>query len=59
MAEIIKANVTSFVGAMKDFFGFKEGQTLTAFSAELKTLSEEERNFFREGLRESGYPNVV
>ena len=46
----------SFVAAMKDFFGFKEGQTLTQFSAELKHLDDNDREYFKKGLRENGYP---
>lgn len=46
----------TFVAAMKHFFGVREGQTLSEFSAELKALSPEERNFFAEGLRTNGYP---
>lgn len=46
----------TFVGAMKDFFGLKTGQTLTQFSAELKTLDDADRNFFKQGLRDNGYP---
>lgn len=47
---------SSFVSAMKHFFGFKEGQTLSQFSAELKELGPADREYFIVGLRQNGYP---
>lgn len=44
----------SFVAACKEFFGFKEGQTLTEFGAELKALSYEEKLEIAAGLRATG-----
>ena len=46
---------TSYITAMKHFFGMKTGQTLTEFSVELKALSDDEREWFKQGLRENGY----
>lgn len=37
----------TFVTAMKDHFGFKPGQTLSQFSAEIKELSDEDRAYFK------------
>jgi hypothetical protein len=51
-----KAKPGTYVSAMKDFFGLKTGQTLTQFSAELKSLSPDEQAFFKQGLRANGYP---
>lgn len=33
----------TFMGACKNFFGFKAGQTLGDFSAEVKALTKEDR----------------
>lgn len=52
MAEMKK---TSFVMAMREFFGFKEGQTLSQFSEELKALTPEDRAFFARELKTVGY----
>lgn len=49
----------SFVSAMKDFFGFLPGQTLTQFAAELKALSPGDRAYFKAGLEQNGYKIVV
>lgn len=46
---------TSYIAAMKHFFGFKPEQTLMQFNDELKTLSPEDREFFKSGLRSNGY----
>ena len=48
----------SFVGACKDFFGFRPGEGLKAFGDELKALSEHDRNEIRDGLIANGY-NIV
>lgn len=45
----------SYVAAMKDFFGLQPGQTLTQFSAELKALSDADREYFKAGLAQNGY----
>jgi len=48
----------TFIAAMKDFFGMKDGQTLTQFSAELKALDEKEKEFFKLGLQQNGYTSA-
>ena len=45
----------SFVAAMKEHFGLKEGQTLQQFAIELKTLTNEDRDYFRRELEVIGY----
>lgn len=45
---------TSFVKAMKDFFGLLPGQTVSQFAAELKALSHEGKLDFAAGLRACG-----
>jgi hypothetical protein len=45
---------TSFVKAMKDYFGLLPGQTVLQFGAELKALSFEEKCEFANGLRGVG-----
>jgi hypothetical protein len=51
----ISKTYTSFVGAMADFFGRKEGQSLGEFNMELKALTPEDRKFFFAGLKQNGY----
>ena len=45
----------SFTAVCREFFGFKEGQTLTEFGAELKTLTHADKLEIAEGLRAIGY----
>jgi len=45
----------AFMAAMKDFFGFNNGQTLSQFAAECKALSEEDKAYFKAGLEQNGY----
>ena len=45
----------SFVLAMKDYFGMREGETTMGFLQELKALSDEEKQWFRENLPKVGY----
>ncbi len=55
------AKPTSFMAAMKDFFGYRPNPetgklgTLTEFNAEIKALDIAERVFFTKGLRDNGY----
>lgn len=49
----------AFVAAMKDFFGLKEGQVLTGFAAEIKTLDEKARQAYREMLEGTGKYKIV
>lgn len=44
----------SFVAACKNFFGLKEGQSLTEFGQELKALSHEDKMEIAQGLRAVG-----
>jgi hypothetical protein len=44
----------SFIGACREFFGFKPGQTLTEFGAEIKALSYEDKKEIAQGLRDVG-----
>lgn len=46
---------TSFLASMKHFFGYKDGQTLSEFSAEMKALTPADRDYFTIGLRQNGY----
>ena len=45
----------SFTAVCREFFGFKEGQTLTEFGAELKQLTHKDKLEIAEGLRAIGY----
>ena len=45
----------SFVAACKEFFGFKEGQTLSQFGEEIKALSYEDKMEIADGLRKIGH----
>ena len=44
----------SFTVAMKDFFGYKPGEGLAQFQAELKALTPDDRQYFYEGLKKVG-----
>jgi hypothetical protein len=47
----------SFTGAMKQFFGLKDGQQLKDFAAELKALTPEDKMEFHRMLNEdAGIP---
>jgi hypothetical protein len=45
----------SFVMAMRDYFGVKQGQTLASFVRELKELDENDRRDFKKELEKVGY----
>lgn len=45
----------TFTVAMKEFFGFLPGQTLQEFGAEIKKLTQEDRDYFKAGLEQNGY----
>ncbi len=47
---------TTFVAAMKHFFGMLPTQTLATFGAEVKALSAEDRAYFTKHLIGAGYP---
>ena len=44
----------SFIAALKDFFGFKPGQTLMGFRDELNQLTAKDKNDIHEGLVKLG-----
>jgi hypothetical protein len=44
---------------MKDYFGFLPGQNMTAFFAELKALSAEDREWFKANLLSVGYQVIA
>jgi hypothetical protein len=48
----------SFIVAMRDYFSFGEGGTITTFMKELKALTVEDRVFFKKGLETVGYEIV-
>ena len=52
---IDKNKPMSFPVAMRDFFGYRAGDTLKDFQAELKALSSDDKSFFRAGLEQNGY----
>jgi hypothetical protein len=45
----------SFMVAMKTFFGFADGQTLTQFSTAVKSLSDGDKEYFRNHLTQVGF----
>lgn len=45
----------NFTAAMKDFFGYKHGQTMAQFFAEVKALNPIEKNWFKVNLASVGY----
>jgi hypothetical protein len=47
---------TTFVAAARDYFGYRPGQSLSDFNAELKALTEQDKAELIEGLRKEGYP---
>lgn len=53
---MLTAKPATFVAAMKHFFGLLEGQTLSSFATELKALSPADRELFKQGLKDNGYP---
>jgi hypothetical protein len=48
----------TFTKAVKEYFGFKPGQNLTDFMAELKALNEEDRAYFKREFAKVGYEIV-
>ena len=56
MAEKIQK---SFTAAMRDYFGFREGKTLQDFSQELRALTPQEKDWFKEQLETVGYEIVA
>lgn len=45
----------SFISACKEFFGFKPGQKLSDFAAEIKALSPSDKAEIAQGLRDAGF----
>ncbi len=52
------AKKMSFTAAMKDYFGYKEGETAIGFMNELKTLTANDKAWFRANLPNVGYEIV-
>jgi len=46
----------SFVMQMLNFFGRKDGQTVTGFKAEINELTEKDRADFTQMLNDAGFP---
>ena len=49
------AKEMTYIAAMKDFFGLKDGQDLKGFLAEVKTLDDADRAYFTRELATVGY----
>jgi hypothetical protein len=45
----------SLTKALKEYFGFKPGQNLTDFMAEIKALTTEDREYFKREFAKVGY----
>ncbi len=45
----------SLIAAIKQYFGFKPGQSMTEFMGEVKELTPEDREYFRRELAKVGY----
>lgn len=45
----------SFIGACKDFFGYKPGETLKEFAEEVKQLTPQDRDEIKAELIKAGY----
>lgn len=50
-----KDEEVSLVSALKDFFGFLEGQTVGTFMQEVKQLTTDDRFYYRTLLEGVGY----
>lgn len=50
-----KSTITTFMSAMKDFFGTLPGQAILDFGKEVKALSADDRSFYETELRKLGY----
>ena len=48
----------SFVAAMKDYFGLRDGQTPMDFLKEIKALTDDDKAWFRANLPSVGYEVV-
>jgi hypothetical protein len=44
-----------FIAACKDYFGFKPSQTMQEFAAEIKALTEDDREYFKREFAKVGY----
>jgi hypothetical protein len=45
----------TFIAAMKDYFGMKQGQSPMDFLKEVKMLTDDDKKWFRENLPSVGY----
>lgn len=52
------AKKMSLTAALKDYFGYKEGQNAMGFMQELKALTAEDKAWFRTNLPSVGYEIV-
>ena len=50
-----QTKTVSFASACKDFFGYKEGEGMREFMAEIKALTDTDRAEIKEGLSKVGY----
>lgn len=50
---------STFIAAMKEYFGLKSGQTSMEFMAEIKALDATEREWFKTNLATVGYEIVA
>ncbi len=46
---------STLMKALKEYFGFKPGQNLTDFMAEIKALTPEDRAYFKREFAKVGY----
>lgn len=44
-----------FIAGIKEFFGYKPGQTMQEFMAEVKELDHNDREYFRREMAKVGY----
>lgn len=49
---------SSLTKALKEYFGYKAGQNLTGFMAEVKELTDEDREYFKREFVKVGYEIV-
>jgi len=49
----------TFLAAMKDFFGYRPGNTAADFMKEIRALDDKSRAFFKSGLEQNGYKIIL
>lgn len=45
----------SLIAGIKEFFGYRQGQTMPEFMAEVRELTPEDRDYFRREMTKVGY----